>query len=541
MAFACIYIPDFLLQAALRAEPSPRATSLHAASLHEGPLVLLEGSPPLWSVVAANRPALEAGIKPGMTKAQVLEFGPIPIRHRSESQEKAAHAALLDAAWSVSPHVEDAASNAVVLDLEGLGTLFGSNDEIAGELTRRAAALGLTAGVAIASNIEAAILAARGFPGMTVVPEGQERHALSALSIHVLSTDAEVIEVLERWGIETLGALAGLPVLPLSERLGQQGVRLHELANGARARALVLATPDLRFEEEVELDDAVEELDPLSFLLGRLLDQVCARLVARSLALRAVHLRFAIEPRGDQDSELQKNGARPKRAVKRFEKVLTLPVPVCDSKLLLKLVRLQLQSDPPPGPVHKIALSADAAAPRVTQNGLFVPAAPDPEKLELTIARLAKLVGETNVGSPALVNSHRPGDFRMRRFAAAEARAQFYVATGAAAENGGARKPLHGFRAIRPPLPLHVEIREGAPIRVYFRGRFGKVTSASGPWKTSGSWWQEDAWQQNEWDVALDFGNRQTGPRASPASEQGVYRISYDALRGGWFVRGTFD
>jgi hypothetical protein len=38
--------------------------------------------------------------------------------------------------------------------------------------------------------------------------------------------------------------------------------------------------------------------------------------------------------------------------------------------------------------------------PRVLQNGLFVPLAPAPDKLELTLARLAKLVGEENIGSP---------------------------------------------------------------------------------------------------------------------------------------------
>ena len=75
------------------------------------------------------------------------------------------------------------------------------------------------------------------------------------------------------WGVRTCEELAALPVLQLSERLGQEGVRLHELARGARVRSLVLAEPGICFEEEIELEEAVEELEPLSFLLGRLLDQ----------------------------------------------------------------------------------------------------------------------------------------------------------------------------------------------------------------------------------------------------------------------------
>ena len=103
------------------------------------------------------------------------------------------------------------------------------------------------------------------------------------MPVNVLMVPVEITEILERWGIRTLRALAALPVLRLSERLGQQGVRLHALACGSSCRSLVLAEPSLRFEEEMELDESVEELEPLSFLLGRLLDQLCARLEIASV------------------------------------------------------------------------------------------------------------------------------------------------------------------------------------------------------------------------------------------------------------------
>src|SRR5258707_8213797 len=270
MGFACVYIADFLVQAVVRGQPS----------LGERALALISGAPPLWSVVAANAAAFEAGIQLGMTKAQVAQFGKVQVCMRSEAQEKAAHAALLDAAWSVSPRVEDTAPDTVVLDLEGLAGLFGADEKIARELARRVAAIGLAARVAVAENIEVAIHAARGFPGITIIPAGEERQRLGALPVGVLTTEAETLEILERWGVETLQALAALPVLQLSERLGQEGVRLSELARGVRERSLVLAQASSHFEEEMELDDAVEELEPLSFLLGRLLDQLCARLAA---------------------------------------------------------------------------------------------------------------------------------------------------------------------------------------------------------------------------------------------------------------------
>ena len=210
MGFACVYIADFLVQAVVRGQ----------RALGDGALALLSGAPPLWSVVAANAAAFEAGIQLGMTKAQVAQFGHVQICLRSEAQEKAAHAALLDAAWSVSPRVEDTAPDTVVLDLEGLAGLFGADENIAQELARRVAAIGLAARVAVAAKIEVAIHAARGFAGITIIPAGEARRRLGALPVGVLTTEAETLDILERWGVETLEALAALPVLQLSERLG---------------------------------------------------------------------------------------------------------------------------------------------------------------------------------------------------------------------------------------------------------------------------------------------------------------------------------
>ena len=561
MGFACVYIPDFLVQAVVRGQPS----------LGESALALISGAPPLWRVVAANPAAFEAGIQLGMTKAQVAQFGnvvgardtrargTVQICMRSEAQEKAAHAALLDAAWSVSPRVEDTAPDTVVLDLEGLASLFGADENIARELARRSAAIGLTARVAVAANMEVAIHAARGFPGITIIPAGEERRRLGALPVCVLTTEAETLEILEHWGVATLQALAALPVLQLSERLGQEGVRLSELARGARKRALVLAQTSSIFAEEMELDDAVEELEPLSFLLGRLLDQLCARLEARALAVRAVRVRFELQPSFEKDFQTLQEDLRKKPGVKQYEKVLALPVPMRNAKTLLKLLRLQLQGDPPAAPIQKIYMTADAAAPRVAQNGLFVPCGPDPEKLEVTIARLGKLVGEGNLGCAELLDSHRPESFRMSQFVVAGEQNKWRGKRKPGAEKKLDQKAMTGLRLIRPAQGVRVELRNEQPARVYLRGMRGEVVAASGPWRSSGDWWQEDAWQQDEWDLEIEFSSsspagaqhRCAPSRQNPNSlsaqqfpsypQRGLYRIYYDALRQGWFVRGEYD
>src|SRR5712672_1988651 len=559
MGFACVYIPDFLVQAVVRGQ----------RTLGEGALALLGGSPPLWSVVAANPAAFAAGIQLGMTKAQVAQFGDVvgardtrarpsavQICMRSETQEKAAHAALLDAAWSVSPRVEETAADTVVLDLEGLTGLFGADENIARELARRVAAIGLAARVAVAAKIEVAIHAARGFPGITMIPAGEERQRLGALPVGVLTTEAETLDILERWGVETLQALAALPVLQLSERLGQEGVRLSELARGVRQRSLVLAQASSTFTEEMELDDAVEELEPLSFLLGRLLDQLCARLEARALAVRAVRIHFELQPSFEKDFQTLKEDLRTKPAVKQYKKVLTLPVPMRNAKTLLKLLRLQLQNNPPAAPIQKIFMTAEAAGPRATQNGLFVPSGPDPEKLEVTIARLAKLVGEGNLGSAQLVDSHRPESFQMTRFVIATEQNKRSGKSAPKVKKPDTRATVTALRVMRPAQPVRVELQNEQPAKVYLQGMRGEVVSASGPWRSSGDWWQEDPWHQDEWDLEIEFvpvgaqhrcaPSRQNSksldaPQFPSGPQRGLYRIFYDAQRQDWFVRGVYD
>jgi protein ImuB len=528
MAFASIFVPNFMVQAVVRTEPL----------LRERALALIEGNPPLCNVVAINEKAARAGIEIGMTKMNASQFTGVEIRPRSPAQEKIAHDVLLDIGWSVSPRIEDTAQDAIVLDLSGLTQLFGADPQIGAHLARRASDCGLAANAAIAANANTALIAARGFPGVTVIPSGEEANRLGELPVSVIEPSAETLETLSRWGVRTCAALAGLPVLELSERLGQEGVRLHALVRGAVARSLAIAAPVHFFEEEMELEDAVEELDPLSFLLGRLLDQLCARLVARSLAAASIRVRFELQPDFENALDRRKEVIRKADPPSVYEKNLQLPVPSRDSKMLLKLLRLRLQANPPGASIRKITLGAESARPRATQGGLFLPSFPDPEKLEVTIARIANVVGEENVGSPALVDTWRPGEFQIRRF-----QPPLEVAGGAHGVRMPAELRAHrqnyqtsvSFRMFRPPVPVTLEFQAGRPIRAAFQVLRGEVVAAAGPWRTSGDWWRDDAWQQDEWDLEIRFHS------ASAGVNNGLYRVYYDAPRGGWFVRGIYD
>src|SRR5215468_10407314 len=172
------------------------------------PVAILAGAPPLTKVFAVNREARELGVETGMTKVQAEAFQGIAWRWRSPSQEATAYAALLDCAWTISPRVDDGPkreeqdfSDTVVLDLAGCEKLFGSVEKIAQDLRRVASEVGFEANVTVAGSPLAAVSAAQGFAGITVIPDGDEGLWLGRLSPEALRIPFEFVETLKRWGV----------------------------------------------------------------------------------------------------------------------------------------------------------------------------------------------------------------------------------------------------------------------------------------------------------------------------------------------------
>ena len=401
-----------------------------------------------------------------------------------------AGARLLACAQDFSPQVEPTDADTVILDIDGLGNLFGTVHEIAHAIARRA---GFPVNIAIASNPDAAFHAARGFTGISILPQGDEAKFLASLPLTLLSPAEEIEETLARWGIRTFGDLDALPDLGVAARLGEEGVRLQKLAGGESSRRLRPVEAPPRFEETMELEYPVDLLEPLMFVLGRLLGDVCARLEERALA--AIELRLCLQ---------LENAGEHARAIR-------LPVPMRSSRVFLKLLELDLEKHPPAAPIVRVTLAAEPAKPRVTQNGLFIPLAPEPEKLELTLARIAAVVGEGNMGSPELLDTHLPGAFRMRSFGTSRQWA-----------GKSAGPATLAFRVFRQPLAAKVQ---GSFVSA--PGVRGKIVRQAGPWRTSGDWWTLSAWARDEWDVEL--------------SDGGLYRIYCDANTGRWFIEGSYD
>ena len=578
MPIACIFVPDFSVQAVLRAEPGLRSQ----------PVAVLEGKAPLQKIFALNRNARAMGMEPGMTRLQVEHCTELALRSRSALQECAAHDALLACAQSFSPRVEDAADDTLLLDLAGLESLFGPLASIAQALALRALEFGMEANVAVASNADTAVIGARGFLGVTIIPEGEEAARLGSLPVEVLfvggapqrlkpgsvgqvdhgtesalplNSAEHLLETFERWGVRNLNDLAGLPDIALSERLGQEGIFLQQLARGVISRDL-FAVEDLPiFEKEVELEHPLVLLEPLAFLLSQLLEEICARLAAYAFATQELTLRLELADAYFDDAETVRVEA-PRR---HFTRTLNLPVPLIDARVFLKLLQLDLNANPPGAPIRKIYLAAKPVRPRAAQGGLFLPPAPEPEKLELTLTRIAGIVGGNQVGSLEMLDTHRPEGFRMQRFShderpASGAKARLDSHLGGTSEtralpvcsqarsfsavaeaefmaqaqpSQGASGLVTALRIFRPPVRAVVTIRDGKPAHITCPKREsieGEILWTAGPWRSSGDWWEHEGWARDEWDIAVE-----------EKSGIAMYRLVRDLLGGEWVVEGVYD
>jgi len=357
-----------------------------------------------------------------------------------------------------------------------------------------------------------------------------------------------LLETLRRWGLKTLGEFVALPPVALFERLGHDGLRWQRLARGEDVSPLVPDPSGEPFEASLDLEWPVEGLEPLSFVLGRLFDQVCARLEHEDRAAVVLRVMLRLVTRETETRSLQ------------------LPAPMRDPRVLRTLVLLDLEARPVAAGIDRVTIAVDPAPGRIVQFSLLTRALPVPEQLATLEARLTALVGTGRAGAARLIDSHRPGAFAMTLFTRV-ASGQWPVTSGRQAADSGQRaagspspdsvliardsllsdlaSPRLALRRFRLPVPARVLVRDGCPVRVTTgRGDLGggRVEAWAGPWRSSGEWWQvpdarlqprfdgrftQVGWDRDEWDVAL--------------SDGALYRIYRDRDRDRWFVDGIVD
>jgi protein ImuB len=436
--------------------------------------------------------------------------------------------ALLEIALRHSPSVEDGGPGIVYLDLGGLERLWGGEEEIASRLHSAARERGAAARVGVAGSRAGARFAARagGDVTVTIIPPGLDARWLGPAPLALLDLGPEMAARLGRWGIRTLGELADLPSRGLAERLGGEAARLQRLARGEDATPLRLWTPPPVFEESADCPWGVEALEPLGDLVAGLAEMLCARLRHHELSADAFEWTCRLAGR-----TVHEGACAP-------------AAPLADPAAAAALLRASLAARPPAAAVEGITLRARPVRVGNIQPRLDEPPRPSPRLLTATLARLSALVEAPGIGSPVLVDSHRPDAHQMTPFTLSPSpyplpqwgrggldpsplrgegarnpskenwnplphrgRGPQFEPKGEAVRRGlNSQGAILAARRMRPPRSVEVTVDAGAPAHLRAAGLVGRIVAGAGPWRVSGEWWTEAPFVQDEWDVELDDG-----------------------------------
>src|SRR6266567_3084371 len=344
----------------------------------------------------------------------------------------------------------------------------------------------------------------------------------------------QILAILHKWGIHTLGQLAALNKEDLGARLGPEAVRMWERTNGQSNRLLKLVRSTESFEESFEFEHEIETAEPLLFMLRRFLQQLSLRLSAIYLVAKELTLRitFANPPAVWRDGFAAANK-------QRYERVFKIPQPTNDVDLLFRMVHTHLENFKSEYAITAVSLDAQPTKTTKQQFGLFETTLRNPNQLSETLARLTALLGADRVGTPVLQETHRPDAFRMAPFAWNSSTGFQPVGQAgvpACKETGrqdaclphshdGCAPLSPALRRFRPAVSASVFLDEDRLAHVRSADIWGRVINQRGPYLISGNWWGEKSWACAEWDLQLE--NREL-VRAHEAD-------------GSWKIDGVYD
>jgi protein ImuB len=525
MRIACLLVPDLPLHAELRASPELKGL----------PLVITNGHGFRAETLAVSHEAFAQGVRPGQTLPQARAVCPeIEARIASPILERAAREAMLDVALSLAPRAELAerasglflSEGAVYVDAGGIEALHTSESAFASVLHARAERAGIRGVVALASSRGIARLTARHLAHLPASPSDsssdsspgeapsettrilspeEESAFLSPLPIDLLDPDDRTAQALTRFGIHCIRDLLRLSRRDLAARLGPGLLALVARARGEESEPPLSEPRATSLEEGIDLEAPIESLEPLAFVFRGLVSRLTERLTLRSLG--CVELCLALQ---------LANGARESRRI-------GVASPCQDERVLLRLLRLALESKPPVAAIERVTLTSLGVPLRREQLDFFLPRGPSPTELDQTLAELAAICGTERVGTPLVVDDHRPDAFALKPFSKTKLRSKNDVRA-----NRPQRKPRLTLRALRPPLRAEVRIEQGSPVFLRSAVSQGEILSSAGPWRTTGYWWEKSThFAVDHYDVQMSDGS--------------VLRLCFDWKTKRWQVDGLYD
>ncbi|MDB4959996.1 MAG: Nucleotidyltransferase/DNA polymerase involved in repair-like protein [Myxococcales bacterium] len=507
MKLACLDLPALPLQLVWRNEPELRAQAV----------VVIDEDRPQGNVLWACERARAAGVLPGQRYAHALGLHR-GLRARVVQPEaiETAITELRAALHELSPRVEpNDEPGTFWLDGEGLERIFidPTNERApaavwAIAIQRTIAERKLRGAVVVGFSRFATYAIARAAKTGVIVlrSDVEERAAASAVPLARLEVDPKLRDALARLGVTTVGQMVRLPGGGILERFGREAHRLYQLAAGERWDPLVPMAPPEAPDEHVVLDDDLDDVESLAFVLKAAIDRLLDRLAARGRALVALHVELTLR-HAVGDTTLRADCIKPATAT-------------LDSRSLARLVHLRLTGMPPSAPVNAARVWAEDVAATREQLAMFTSRPRrDLRAANEAIARLRAELGDDAVVRAVLREGHLPeasfGWERLQEVVPASPQPRMI-------------RPLVRRLHARPQMlpPQARQVRDDGWLLSGLE--HGAVVRIVGPYIISGGWWGAGGELHREYHFAeLRRGD--------------CLWVYYDRNRRRWFCQGAVE
>lgn len=469
-----VWFPDWPVIAALEAENLP--SHLPVAVIAKG------------EVFACSVAARTEGVRRGMRKRDASARCPelIIIDHNPDLDARAFES-VLSAIEAFSPGVEAIRPGLCALTVPS--RYYGGETEAAALLAEKLVSAGIwDVRIGIADDLFTAEQAARAaaVQDHVVVEPGNGTAFLAGLPIGVLAPNAdqsdELVGLLLRMGITTLGDFARLAARDVLTRFGLSGANAHRLASGRSARKASGRIVPPEREQQVDFAPGLETIEPIAFSSRQTADRFVSGLSRHGLVCTAITIEISTEGGWVRS----RRWAHPRWF---------------DSTDIIDRLRWQLQADPPPDPVSSVRLLPTELESIGDQGDGLWGSAPD-EKIQRGIARVQGMIGFDGVVTAQLQGGREPAD--------RQAQTPWGDQPTGLRPTGlpwpGSLPPPAPTRVFVQPLPAVVLDADGQPIKLTDRGaitgepasfrpskdhRFAPVDAWVGPWPIDERWWEE--------------------------------------------------
>jgi protein ImuB len=480
------------------------------------PLVVVAKIDNALYLTATDARAMRDGLYPGLPLADARARVPaLDVVEADDPADTALIEAIADWCDRFTPLVALNKPYRLLLDISGCAHLFGGEVAVLRMICDFLRKQEIKVQAAIAGTAAAANALAKGADG-SIVENGGEREAVSALPVTVLGIDGKIIYALKRAGLKTIGEVAARSSSELTARFGAEFVFLLEQALGFNSQPI---TP------RRTLPDYVAE--------RRFAEPVAtAEVIGRTLSSLASTLENLLEERGQGARRLEASFFRTDGVVRHIALDTGRPLRDAAAISAYYFERLEVLADPvDPGFGFDLIRLSALATEALEYSAAEFSSSHDEQEITSLIDRLSARFGSNRVARFLSMNTHVP------EYVAAFCPAQRGVNPSPwpqmRLERETPRRPLH---MLIPPEPIQskfIDVPDGPPKLFIWRRATHKIVKSEGPERIAMEWWRDVTAKTRDYFQVEDEEGRRFW-----LYRDGLYSRETNEPR--WFMHGLF-